>query len=254
MPLGSFRLNGLSKKLAPAISFANATGGTTSTYTADGKTYRVHRFNSNGTFTVTAPGAVDILLVGGGGGGEFTFSNFRGYRGASGGAANQQLAVTVSTQAYSLVVGNGGLHRDPFSSPATTPSNGGSTTGLGFTATGGASSAGEDVSGQSLGGPGAGGAATTGTGGIGFLSSITGTATYYGGGGGGASTNTSTNANGGLGGGGKGRSLSGSLNDAAADGSANTGGGGGGGGTFQGSSKVGGNGGSGVIIIRYQIA
>jgi hypothetical protein len=253
MPLGSFRLNGLSKRLAPAISFANATGGTTSTYTADGKTYRVHRFNSNGTFTVTAPGLVDILLVGGGAGAFAPADNSWSARGGNSGSAVQQLEFSVAAQSYSLVVGAGGTHRDPFSSPSTEATSGVASTGFGFTAAGGAVNTSQTANVIESGGSGAGGAASGGTGGIGFLSSITGTATRYGGGGGGGS-NTSTGGAGGAGGGGRGRADNGALLDEDSDGQPNTGGGGGGGTQYYGTWRIGGNGGSGVVIVRYQIA
>ena len=52
-----------------------ATGGTRTTYTDSGTKYAVHRFNSSGAFTVTAPGdrgdTVEYLVIAGGGGGGF---------------------------------------------------------------------------------------------------------------------------------------------------------------------------------------
>ena len=101
------------------------------------------------------------------------------------------------------------------------------------------------------GGGGAGGAGVNavayngGDGGIGLLSSITGSDIYYGGGGGGGKrTNDGTAGDGGNGGGGNGGRYSG-----GADGTVNTGGGGGGSG--EGDDKLGGSGGSGIVIIRY---
>ena len=46
-----------------------ATGGIESTYTSGGLNYKVHTFTSSGTFTPTASGTVDVLVVAGGGGG-----------------------------------------------------------------------------------------------------------------------------------------------------------------------------------------
>jgi hypothetical protein len=102
---------------------------------------------------------------------------------------------------------------------------------------------------------GAGAAATGSDGGIGVLSSITGTATYYGGGGGGGpySGEFYPSGDGGLGGGGKGayRDPSTSIQINGGNGTPNTGGGGGGGKyPSQSTSYRGGNGGSGVVIIR----
>ena len=49
-------------------NFVVASGGTETTYTSDGKTYKVHTFTGSGTLNVTMPGNADILVVGGGGG------------------------------------------------------------------------------------------------------------------------------------------------------------------------------------------
>jgi hypothetical protein len=86
-----------------------------------------------------------------------------------------------------------------------------------------------------------------GAGGIGYLSSISGTPTYYGGGGGGGGNNQG--GAGGLGGGGFGVSRDNPTTSRGADGQANTGGGGGGCGGYSGNS----NGGSGIVIVRYPL-
>ena len=93
--------------------------------------------------------------------------------------------------------------------------------------------------------PGSSGAATIngGQGGVGILSTITGTSTYYGGGGGGGAV-TGYGGNGGQGGGGRGGDAN-SVNGYA--GTTNTGGGGGG----SLSNGLGGAGGSGIVVIRY---
>jgi hypothetical protein len=85
---------------------------------------------------------------------------------------------------------------------------------------------------------------TGGTGGIGYQSSISGTATYYGGGGG-AGNWGGTAGTGGTGGGG-----TGSTSANGSNGTANTGGGGGGS-TANIARGTGGAGGSGVVIIRH---
>ena len=46
-----------------------ASGGTTSDINVGGLNYRVHTFNSSGTFTVSVGGLIEYLIIGGGGGG-----------------------------------------------------------------------------------------------------------------------------------------------------------------------------------------
>ena len=247
---------------APAITFANATGGTITTYTADGKTYRVHKFTSVGSnnLVVTAPGLIDFLLVGGGGGVTWSGDNNASTNGGGGGSAVEQLLFSATAQTYSLVVGARGVRRDPFASPVTFASAGSASTGFGFTASGGAAGTTLDYNKLMAGGAGAGGAgqaggAAGGDGGIGYLSDMTGTATRYGGGGGGgAARDHAPGGSGGAGGGGTGRYGSGSLYDSGAEGQNEFGGGGGGYAQYSGSTRMGGNGGSGVVIVRYQIA
>jgi hypothetical protein len=93
----------------------NASGGTITTYTSGGTTYRVHTFTTNGTFTVNSlgdsSGNIDVLLVGGGGKGGDTAGNNASVReyGAGGGGAGGAIftSTTVSTTSYSLFVGSG---------------------------------------------------------------------------------------------------------------------------------------------------
>jgi hypothetical protein len=84
-------------------------------------------------------------------------------------------------------------------------------------------------------------------GGIGKLSYITGSGTYYGGGGAAGGCCDRGTGIGGLGGGGN----AGNQNIDGTDGTVNTGGGGGGGGSYFNRATYGGNGGSGIVIIRY---
>lgn len=80
-----------------------ATGGTTTTYTQDGLTYKSHKFTSSGTFTVTSIGTsptFDIFVQGGGGGGGGTGLG-RGFGDGSGGAggfAQTTMALPVAAQ------------------------------------------------------------------------------------------------------------------------------------------------------------
>ena len=90
---------------------------------------------------------------------------------------------------------------------------------------------------------------TAGSGGVGFMSNITGTNTFYGGGGGGGSANDATlSGYGGLGGGGRGGGTGGQLSGVA--GTDGLGGGGGCGGFTSTTNYASGKGGNGVVIIK----
>jgi hypothetical protein len=54
-------------------SWAVASGGTESTITDGGKSWKVHKFTGNGTLTVSQAGQVEVLIVGGGAGGHASF-------------------------------------------------------------------------------------------------------------------------------------------------------------------------------------
>jgi lysophospholipase L1-like esterase len=256
-------------------TFVAATGGTVTT---DGD-YKVHTFTSGDTFTVTAGGNVQYLVVGGGGGG----GSFVGGGGGAGGLlANATDDYPVTAQAYSITVGAGGNGAATTDSAATAggdsvfdtftatgggrgasgntsvtaAGNGGSGGGGSFHSTGagtgtsgqghnGGTSSGSTDSGGGGGASAAGGNGATGTqggnGGAGTSNSITGSAVTYAGGGGG-----SANGNKGLGGSGGGGDGSANGGTAVA-GTANKGGGGG-----SGYLNAGAAGGSGVVIIRYK--
>jgi hypothetical protein len=114
--------------------------------------------------------------------------------------------------------------------------------GIGITGEGYSGGDGTDSSyGGGGGGAGAAGGTGTGAGGLGFQSSITGVATYYGGGGGSPDGFGNHSGAGGAGGGGTGR-----CNADADNGTDGLGGGGGGG-----ANSNGGDGGDGIVIIRY---
>lgn len=208
--------------------------------------------NSSGN---TSREIINYLLTGGGGAGGVS----GGSNGVGGGGAGEVItgSAPVIPQGYSIVIGAGG----------TAGGSGASTTGLGFTAIGGSpglpsssngtgGASGNGFTGGTFGGAGlqqgGGGAGASmnggnstggnsGNGGDGISSSISGTATFYGGGGGGSGSG----GTGGQGGGGRGGIFG--LNTPGVSGTANTGGGGGG------SIAAGGNtsGGSGVVIISY---
>jgi hypothetical protein len=96
-----------------------ATGGT---ITTDGD-YKVHTFNSSGTFTVTTQGSnpvADFLVIAGGGGAGNSIDagangtgggGAGGYRtsyGTSGANSSAEAALTLSEAAYTVSVGAGG--------------------------------------------------------------------------------------------------------------------------------------------------
>jgi len=222
-----------------APGFAAATGGIESEIIVGDKVYKVHTFLSSGDITFTSAGAVEYLIVGGGGaGGPGLQDPYNPQRG-SGGNAGQMLsgASAVSAMAYAVTVGAGG-------------------TGTSSSATGGAISSVLGLSAQG-GGAGRSGEGSLGAAGIGasgtingLSSSINGIETFYAGAG-----NRPGFGAGGLGGGGAGAASTSSGATGGA-GQANTGGGGGGGQPRTNSpltSRPGGNGGSGIVIIRYQI-
>lgn len=250
----------------------NATGGT---LTTDGD-YNIHTFYSNGTFTPDSYINIWAFLVGGGGAGGY--SNSAG--GGGGGGLVSIPSYNLTSQAYPVVVGEGGLITANFQ----IGENGTESTFNNLTALGGGSGGnwngndgldggnggggGKLVNGLSLlgqgndGGVGADGAANSdggggggghgevgaagttsvgGKGGNGSIYNISGTNQWYAGGGGGGRFSGSAGI-GGEGGGGDGDTSA----TNGENGTANTGGGGGGSG-FQ----RGGNGGSGIAIFRY---
>lgn len=257
----------------------DAIGGEINYFVENGITYAVHTFKANDKFTVLrGAGAVDYLIVAGGGSGGC--GNGTAYEAGGGGAGGVIVgSTTVSQQAYSFTVGaggipSGGLGQNGSNSSAFgftaigggrgatgntgTGGNGGSGGGgshsatAAGTGTAGQGYAGETPPGTSRGGGGGGAAEPGGTdgvgsGGDGVLVSITGTPQYFGGGGAAYSAAAGILGTPGLGGGGFSTST---LNGAVGNGLPNTGGGGGG--AYH-SGGNGGSGGSGVVIVRYQV-
>ena len=116
-----------------AASMAATGGDSVVTTTIGGTSYKVHTFLSDGTFTVTAGGNIDALLVGGGGGG----GHYGG--GGGGGCVIHVQSKTLTAGSYSIVVGDGGAYtaRTEASDAITSANDGESTTFNGYTATGG---------------------------------------------------------------------------------------------------------------------
>ena len=249
----------------------SATGGNSTATDGD---YKAASFTSNGTFTPSADGYVEYLVIGGGGAGAADGSTTAGNGGGgAGGYRTGMLSVTAST-AYSITVGAGGsgsLSANQISGSdsvfssitsaggggggwyTSTPGAAGGSGGGGAppSASGGAGTSGQGNNGEagsSNQGGGGGGAAEaggtdgTGQGGDGLASSITGSSVTRAGGGGGSRASGGARA-GGTGGGG-----AGGNGGAGSNGTANTGSGGGGGV----SGGASGSGGSGIVIIRYK--
>ena len=247
-----------------------ATGGTVTDISQSGRTWRVHTFTGNGTFTVTSVGtepALQYLVQAGGGGG----GRYSGGGGGGGLVQTGEASVSAwnaSVRSFTVTIGGGG---------ASDSTNGGNSTIQDvFTSSGGGRSVsnvggfsggcgggrqynfaqtGSGIAGPprqgfdgGYGGGGTAAAASTGNtvGGAGRSTTIRGTTEHFGGGGGSSGYGTGLGSGGGgIGGGGNG-SMGGSS---AVHGAANTGGGG----ASQVNSPFGGNGGSGIVIIRYPI-
>lgn len=97
----------------PPPVFNDATGGTVTTYTRDGKWFRRHTFTSGDTLSiVTAVAPFDYVLVGGGGGagqsqGGYPPDGFNGENGGAGGVVSR-LAADLAVGDYPVAVGAGG--------------------------------------------------------------------------------------------------------------------------------------------------
>lgn len=242
----------------------SATGGDI-TY-LDG--YKIHTFRSSGTFTVTASGNVEALVVAGGGAGGvngggggaggliYTASLTVGVRavtvtvGAGGVASNggnsviSDGGISFATQTaigggkgsgiYSSVGSNGGSGGGGWDTPSTGTAGQGNAGGIGLVNQGGGGGGGAGAIGGN-------GSYTSigGDGGAGLQYSVSGAAEYYAGGGGGAGAGGTS---GGVGGGG------GCVATVGVAGTDGTGGGGGSG------AGQGGDGGDGIVIFRYAIS
>lgn len=223
--------------------FIDATGGT---ITTDGD-FRIHTFTSTGTFEVlSAPDGqtLDILVQGGGSSG-WAFNNDGD--GGAGGTANLHTGVTPTAGSSTITIGAGG---SGFETGANNTGNAGnSSSGLGFTSTGGTTdgtnsnyikpgSPTEADAGRGGAGSGANGILSIGGNGVNFI-----TGTLYGGGGSGGRRNNNTPFNAPAGGG-----TGGNFTNNPGNGT--TRGAGGGGSSY--ANRPGGNGFAGQVIIKYQ--
>jgi hypothetical protein len=152
----------------------SATGGTESTHSFGGTTYKIHTFTSSGTFTVTAGGSVDVLVVAGGGAGSAAVN----YGGAGGAGGLIWLSGhTLIAGTYATVIGAGASGYD-----SNRGNNGGNTTMFGLTAIGGGGGGfqGGTTTGKDGGSGGGGGYTSTGNYGAGTQSSQSGDSGTYG--------------------------------------------------------------------------
>ena len=223
------------------VSARFVTGGT---ITTDGTNW-IHTFTSSGAFVVNGGSLVcDVLVVAGGGGGVGGVSGVNYGSGGGGGTVLAKASYTVSSGSITVTVGdtsgagasgNNSAFGTNIATGGTAVANVSRTGGANANYIGGTASSGTD-SGAGAGGGQNGSVSTAGNG---YLSSISGTATYYAGGGGAIVSNVGIS--GGLGGGGAGNESGGGTS-----GTSNTGGGGGGGIVDTTST-----GGSGIVIVRY---
>ena len=89
--------------VGPSGGTTFATGGTVTTSTVNGVTFKTHKFSTSGTFTVNTANTMSYLVVGGGGAG----GNDQGGGGGAG-VAKMITTQTISPGVYSVIVGNGG--------------------------------------------------------------------------------------------------------------------------------------------------
>lgn len=134
--------------------FVAATGGTETTATIDGVSYKIHRFTSSGDFVVTSPGEVEVLLVAGGGGGASG-------GGGGGGVVQQTLPVAVGTAVVTVGAGGVGWVGNNSSDIRTAPYGGSDSSFQNVTAVGGGLGGRAEVPGY-RGGSGGGGGASSG--------------------------------------------------------------------------------------------
>ena len=95
--------NTSTRQYTVTVNAPDASGGTETTYTSGGTTYKVHTFLSDGTFTVNNGKSMDMLIVAGGGGG----GNYLG-GGGGGGSVLYVRNRTISAASYTIQVGTGG--------------------------------------------------------------------------------------------------------------------------------------------------
>ena len=118
---------------APVLT---AFGGIITQYEDSGTTYRVHTFRGSGKFYVANGSAdVDVRIFAGGGSGGGGVGAGAGWAGGGGGGAGEyhSAVVPVSAGTYAITIGVGGVP----TGAGVTGTDGGNSTGFGFTLVGG---------------------------------------------------------------------------------------------------------------------
>lgn len=118
-----------------------ATGGSETTLSQNGVTYRVHTFTSSGTLSVKKGGDVEVLMVAGGGGGGSAANSFweAGGGGGAGGLIHSTGFRVDDNTNYTVTIGAGGAggFNHTSTSPSARSDNGNNTTFSTLTAIGG---------------------------------------------------------------------------------------------------------------------
>jgi hypothetical protein len=100
MAVSSFKRSGLSRVVQLNPAPANFSNTATGTYSSGGKNYKYVTFDTTGTLTITAPGLIRILTVGGGARGD-------GVNTGTGGNTFDGYQV-ITNAAYTITIGSGG--------------------------------------------------------------------------------------------------------------------------------------------------
>jgi len=151
------------------FSFVHASlpsGGTITTYTSGSNNYRVHTFTSSGTWTNTLSMNADMLLIAGGGSGGVDNGS-----GAGAGGMIEPTGISVTPQSYSITIGGGGAS---VIGSAIAGNQGGNSSALGYSTTGGGKGAGWNAAAGSSGGSGAGQSSTSSSAALGPYSGTSG--------------------------------------------------------------------------------
>ena len=161
---GNVEVGGSILGYATKISVTSPSG-TESSFAYGSENYKLHTFTSDGTFTVTASGIVEYLIVAGGGGGGYGHSGGGGHGGGGGGGVLTG-TMWVPVGNHAVTVGGGGAGDSSNSSG--NGANGGNSTFLHQIAIGGGGGHGwanTPLTGNSGGCGGGGGGVSTGSGG-----------------------------------------------------------------------------------------
>lgn len=121
-------------------------------YTGDANGFRYHIFTSSGTFTATSSGAVEYLVIGGGGAGGYRTSAANIACGGGGAGGVLRGATALSAGDYTVTIGAGGVATDDTPTSGTDTSFGSIATAFGGGGGGTQSASNNALSGASGGG------------------------------------------------------------------------------------------------------